>query len=266
MPHYHLGWRRDTPDHRDLLYSASASTLQSLPSSVDLRDAMPPVYDQEAVGSCTANAIGGAIQYARLKLNMTPDFVPSRLFIYWNERNMEHSVAMDAGAELRDGIKSVAKQGACPEDTWPYVATPADPLTNLFPPGSPPVIRPSPQSYTEAVHHKAIAYYRIQQLNNQLRGCLAQGYPFVFGFAVYTNMYEANGDPVTYLTLPQPSDGMLGGHAVMCVGYDDSTTMFTIRNSWGPSVHDKGYLYMPYGYLTDPTLASDFWTIRQESE
>ncbi len=215
--------------------------------------------------SCTANSIAGAIQFDRLKLKEAPDFIPSRLFIYFQERSMENTVALDAGAAIRDGIKSIATLGVCPETDWPYLATPADPATNLFPPGSPPVTRPSAKSYTDALQHTAISYARVQQSYSQLRGCLAQGYPFVFGFSVYSNIYDANGDPVIDLTMPSSQDQMLGGHAVLCCGYSDATRMFTVRNSWGSAVQDKGYFYIPYGYLTDENLASDFWTIRKES-
>src|SRR5262245_19429355 len=97
------GWIPDLPDHRDFMYSAPLEQLRRLPRSVDLRDTCPPVYDQGSLGSCTANAIGGAIQFSRLKQELTPDFVPSRLFIYYNERVMmgDDYVHQDSGAYLR---------------------------------------------------------------------------------------------------------------------------------------------------------------------
>src|SRR5437016_11006671 len=114
------GWVPDLPDQRDQLYSAPVATLQTLPPQMDLQPQCPPVYDQGQLGSCTANAIGAAIQFDRMKQNLSPNFVPSRLFIYYNERVMEGTVSTDSGAQIRDGIKSVAKQGACPEPDWPY--------------------------------------------------------------------------------------------------------------------------------------------------
>lgn len=258
-----LGWRRDLPDHRDFAYAAPADVLTALPTKIDLRSDMPAVYDQQAIGSCTANAIAGAIQFDRSKLAETPDFVPSRLFIYWNERNMEHSVPLDAGAELRDGIKSISRYGAPPENDWPYVATPADPNTNLFPPNSAPVNKPSTAAYTEGAKHLALSYFRVQQTLSQLKGCLAQGFPFVFGFAVYSSIYDSHGQPVITLPMPRSSDAILGGHAVLAVGYQDSTNTFICRNSWGPSVQDHGYFYIPYAYLLDMNLAGDMWTVRK---
>jgi C1A family cysteine protease len=89
---------------------------------------------------------------------------------------------------------------------------------------------------------------------------LADGFPFVFGFRVYENIYGPDHRPQA--VLPLPSGSPIGGHAVMAVGYDDSNSQFIVRNSWGPNVQDQGYFYMPYAYMTEPSLASDFWTVR----
>src|SRR5690242_13868381 len=97
------GWVPDLPDHRDHLYAAPIVHLQSLPRSVDLTAACPPVYDQGQLGSCTANAIAGAIQFDRRKQGVS-DFTPSRLFIYYNERDLEGTVDSDSGAQIRDGV------------------------------------------------------------------------------------------------------------------------------------------------------------------
>src|SRR5690349_11385366 len=115
------GWVPDLPGRRDKMYSAPAHVLGALPPKVDMRAKCPPVYDQGQLGSCTANAIGAALEFNQMKQGETA-FTPSRLFIYYNERVMEHTVDEDAGAMIRDGIKSVAQLGAPPEDTdWPYV-------------------------------------------------------------------------------------------------------------------------------------------------
>ncbi|HWB63868.1 MAG TPA: hypothetical protein VG603_10185, partial [Chitinophagales bacterium] len=109
------GWLPDLPDHRDFMYSAPAKVLSKLPPKVDLTSKCPPVYDQGDLGSCTANAISGAIEF-ELKKQKAPVFMPSRLFIYYNERAIENSINSDSGAQIRDGIKSVNKQGVCPEN------------------------------------------------------------------------------------------------------------------------------------------------------
>src|SRR3989475_8334152 len=115
----HYGWMPDVPDQRDLVFAAARVT--TLPPSVDLRPGCPPVYDQGQLGSCTANAIAAAIQFEQMRQKEPKPFAPSRLFIYYNERVMEHTVGQDAGAQIRDGMKSVNHIGVCPETDWPYV-------------------------------------------------------------------------------------------------------------------------------------------------
>ena len=242
------GWQRDLPDHRDYVYAAPLAALGMMPVKIDLRGQCPPVYDQAQLGSCTANAIAGAIQFDRLKQKLT-DFAPSRLFIYYNERVMEHTVASDSGAQIRDGIKSVGLQGDCPETEWPYVAAKFK-------------TKPSAACYADALKYKAVSYERVTQTLSQLKGCLASGYPFVFGFTVYENFESPLVAKTGHATLPKSGDQVVGGHAVLAVGYDDAKQWFIVRNSWGDAWGLKGYFTLPYAYLTDENLASDFWTIR----
>lgn len=257
--HHSLGWQRDLPDHRDLLYSAPLVQLKALPAKVDLRKGCPPVYNQGGIGSCTANAIAAAVQFDRRKSKQKPDFVPSRLFIYYNERAIEHTIHFDAGAQIRDGIKSVAKQGVCPEKEWPYDDT-APPTENApFPVSAPAAHKPPAKCYKDAAKYTAISYQRVVQTLTQMKGCLAEGFPFVFGFTVYEKWYDKL---TTVLPLPSAHEGVVGGHAVLAVGYNDAKQLFTFRNSWGASAGDEGYFYMPYAYLTDTSLASDLWTVR----
>jgi C1A family cysteine protease len=257
----YYGWMPDLPDHRDRQYAAPLFKLGPLPPKVDLRTKCPAVYNQGQIGSCTANAIAGAIEFDRLKQKL-PDFTPSRLFIYYNERSMENTVATDSGAQIRDGVKSVSQLGACPETDWPYVATPADPNTNLWPPGAKPGEKPTPNCYTDASQHKAVTYESVSRDLSQFRGCLAAGYPFVLGFTVYSAFESPQVAKTGVLNLPTSSEQVVGGHAVMAVGYDDTAQRFIIRNSWGTGWGMKGYFTMPYAYLLSQKLSSDFWTIR----
>src|ERR1700730_4967989 len=261
----HFGWRPDQPYPHDYYYGAPPAKLRALPASTDLRGQMPPVYDQGRIGSCTANAIGAAIQFDRKKATEAPDFVPSRLFIYYNERSIENDVPYDKGAQIRDGIKSIVKQGVCPESEWPYDDTPADPNTQLWPAGAKPTQQPPAKCFSNAKAYEAVTYLRITSTLDQLRGCLAEGYPFVFGIKVYESFFDPQGQAQT--TIPMPSAVDLTqqpeGHAILAVGYDDARNVFVCRNSWGPGVQDKGYFYMPYAYVTSPSLSSDFWTIRR---
>jgi C1A family cysteine protease len=244
------GWLPDLPDHRDHLYAAPPRIITKLPTSVDLRKNCPPVYDQGQLGSCTANSIGAAVQFEQLK-QKKKSFVPSRLFIYYNERVMEHSVNSDSGAQIRDGIKSVNKLGVCPETLWPY-----DEGKKKF------MEKPVTACYKEALKNQVVSYQRVMQTLMQLKGCLADGYPFVFGFSVYDSFYNDKVNKTGRMDLPGPKEKSEGGHAVMAAGYDDKIQCFIIRNSWGKDWADKGYFYMPYAYITDSNLADDFWTIR----
>ena len=257
----HYGWSPDLPDQRDHAYAAPLPKLGPLPAKVDLRQQCPPVYDQGQIGSCTANAIAGAIEFDLKKQNLT-DFVPSRLFIYYNERAMENTVSTDSGAQIRDGVKSVNQLGVCPETEWTYVATPADPNTNLFPPGAKPAQKPTPNCYTDALNNVVASYQRVNRDLAQMKGCLAAGYPFVFGFTVYDSFESPQVAKTGILNMPASSEQVVGGHAVMAAGYDDGAQRFTVRNSWGAKWGQKGYFTIPYAYLLSSTLASDFWTIR----
>ena len=243
------GWIPDLPDQRDRIYAAPLLAPAVLPRSVDLRPHCPPVYDQGRLGSCTANGIGAALQFERMKQQLSPNFIPSRLFIYYNERVMEHTVDSDSGAQIRDGIKSVVKQGVCPEAEWPYV--PAK-FTR----------RPPRTAYTDALAHQVTSYRRVQQTLTAMKQCLALGFPFVFGFSVYESFESPNVAHTGQVPMPGKDEQLLGGHAVMAVGYDDGTERFIVRNSWGPAWGAAGYCFMPYAYLTDSDLASDLWTIR----
>jgi len=256
-----FGWMPDLPDNRDHLYSAPLAKLRVLPAKADLHRRCPKVYNQGQIGSCTANAIAAAIEFDRKKQKLS-DFIPSRLFIYYNERSIEHSVPLDNGAQIRDGIKSVAKQGACPETEWTYDDTPADPNTNLWPADAKPRQKPPASCYKDAKKFRTVSYQRVDRALSQMKGCLADGFPFVFGFTVYDSFESAEVARTGELQMPAPGEKVVGGHAVLAVGYDDTIARFMVRNSWGASWGKRGYFTMPYSYLLTDNLSDDFWTIR----
>lgn len=257
-----LGWSPQLPDHRDFAYTATMGV--TLPTSVDLRPEMPPVYDQGQIGSCTANATDALVQHLLRPEGDTPWFSGSRLFIYYNTRVAEGTIGSDAGGQLRDAIKSVATFGAPAETAWPYDGSLAN-EDGSFPPGHRAAVKPSQPVYDAAAVAKAVVYRAVAQDLQQLRACLAEGFPIAFGFTIYSSFYGPNDVPIVDVSLPSASDGVEGGHAVVIVGYDDDVKRFTIRNSWGPNVQDGGHFYLPYAYVTNPNLASDFWTIRKVS-
>ena len=157
------GWIPDVPDVRDHLFSAPLPTLLTLPPKSDLRAKCPPVLDQGQLGSCTANAIANAHLFDQMKQKALDAFAPSRLFIYYNERVMEHTVSEDSGAMIRDGIKSISKQGVCPESMWPYVVS-------KF------ATKPTAGCYKAALDHQAVSYQRVLQNLMQMKGCIASGF------------------------------------------------------------------------------------------
>ena len=243
------GWHPDLPDHRDHVYSAARPI--ELPKKTDLISECPEIYNQGSLGSCTANAIGALYEFVQRK-ETEAFFMPSRLFIYFNEREMEGTIPVDAGAKIRDGIKSVSKIGVCPETDWPYDIKKFSK-------------KPSTDCYTEASEHKVIAYKRIEQTLNQLKTCLAEGYPFVFGFTVFESFETPEVAKSGIVPMPSKTEKSLGGHAVTCVGYDDDKQAFLIRNSWGKNWGIDGHCWMPYELVTS-NLSSDFWTIRQTTD
>jgi len=241
------GWVPDRPDFRDKLYAAIAKPPRKMPPKVDLSPGCSAVEDQGQLGSCTANALVGNLEFLEKKAGRDVTDL-SRLFIYYNERAIEGTITEDAGAVIRDGVKSLVKLGVCTEKLWPYqIAQFAK--------------KPSAACYKQAVSHEVTSYHRIIGLQ-QMRQCLAEGYPFVFGFSVYESFESPAVAKTGELNLPQAGEKQVGGHAVCAVGYDDAAKRVLVRNSWGADWGLNGYFTMPYDYISNSNLADDFWTLR----
>ncbi len=244
--HTKLGYVPDLKDHRDRIYPTHRPI--ACPPTVDLSGQLPVCYDQDQLGSCTANAIAGAIQFVQGSQGL-PSVMPSRLFIYYNERAMEGTVDTDSGAQIRDGIKSVVQLGYCPESDWPYDESQFAAM-------------PSANCYTEALQDQITVYYRVSNRLSDMLHCLGSGYPFVFGITVYSSFMNPPGGDVP---MPSPGEQVEGGHAILAVGYDQSTRRFKFRNSWGTSWGDgSGYGTIPFEYLAAIEYGGDYWTIRQQ--
>lgn len=238
-----FGCLPDSVDERD--YKVSRTTTAS-PTAVDMSHKIATVYDQGSLGSCTANAIAAAMQF----LNHNKQAL-SRLFIYYNERALEGTVSEDAGAQIRDGIKSVNKMGVCAESLWPYKESAFS-------------IKPPPNAYKKALSDIAVSYRSIDNRNLDLI-CqqLALGYPIVAGFVVYDSFESDEVARTGIVPMPNKAAGEqeVGRHAVLIVGYDSVSQRFKCLNSWGIGWGQAGFFTIPFKYFTDLTLASDFWQI-----
>lgn len=238
----------DSPeDLRDYIYTGTVGVSGA--SKVDLRPQFTAAYNQGSISSCTANAISSVYQYTAKK-QLGKEFMPSRLGLYYDERKMEGSVLQDAGAYIRDGMKICATQGLYPEFLWPYD------VKKVF-------VAPPASCYKEAIKHQSLAYEKVPQKLQSLCSALNCGYPIVFGFKVYSNMMATKTASTGVLNLPGTKDKLLGGHAVTIVGYDTTTQRFIVRNSWGTLWGQKGYFTMPFEYVLNPNLASDFWIMKK---
>lgn len=246
-----LGWRPDLPDQRDYAFAPDESALTDLPAEVrlDLDPAMPAPYDQGQLGSCTANALGAAVAY-QLAKEGKPAPAPSRLFIYWNERDVEGTTDTDSGAQIRDGVKVLAADGVCPETEWPYDI-------GRF------TIKPSAQAYRDAATAKVTRYERVARAANHWQAALAAGRPIVGGFSVYES-FEAGDWPGFVMPMPERGEQLLGGHAVAFTGYAtvNGVLCWRLRNSWGTGWGDHGNFWMPAAYFENANLADDAWTLR----
>jgi C1A family cysteine protease len=252
------GWNPDLPDHRDRIYNLEEAILaaSAVPEEFSLRGEMPPVYDQGKLGSCTANAIGSVIEHQEMQQGARAE-TPSRLFIYYGERVIEGDVPYDHGAQIRDGIKVVASEGAPPETAWPYdIAKFAE--------------KPPQQAYEQAKRDRAVQYQRIIPGGHgaPIRTAVKAHHPVAFGFTVpeafESPSWDVKSEP---LPLPGAAEKSIGGHAVAIAGWDFTrkrfpVDAFEIRNSWGPEWGDEGYFWMDAEWMNpDNSLTSDFWVV-----
>ncbi len=250
-----FGWKRDKVDIRDWKFKALLKhvALAEVPAKVDLTEHMTPVENQQDIGSCTANAVVGAMEYLEWKrtnkrwlcFKQYRDL--SRLFVYYNTRLMEGTVEEDAGATIRGTVKSLAKYGVCDERIWPYETDKWDD-------------RPKDQAYDKALQRCVKDYYRVDSLD-EIMQALALGFPVSFGAMIYDSFMSVGGNG--NVTMPAAGEASMGGHAMLIVGYDRNERQFLVRNSWGTQWGDNGYCRFPFAYI-DPVagLSGDLWVIR----
>jgi C1A family cysteine protease len=204
---------------------------------------LPTILDQGSVGDCVANAFAFTIA------KQTQGYIkPSRLFHYCNSRILDNTaLSDDAGTYIRTACTAIQKEGVCQETVWPYLAV----KFNVFPPL---------EVYKASNKFKTFTYVFVAQDVNTLKTCLVTNQkPIVFGFLVYSSFMTQTVASGGQVPLPNTQTETLeGGHCMNLVGFNDTTQRFTCANSWGTRWGDKGYCYLPYAYLTNPQLASDF--------
>jgi len=251
MAQYTYGYKPDNHDKsKDWHYSVCLKSehLAVLPPAVDLsKEPQPPIYDQGSIGSCVDNAGCACLGFVEAKEGNHPEQL-SRLFAYFMAR---HGVPQDTGSTLFDFLDGIRRKGICLETSWPYDLSR---WTEI----------PSAAAFAEAAHReKGVNFYRLSTVLD-MKNCLAQKYPFIFGIAVYQSFEQPGPDAHGMIPMPDTaSEPLLGGHALACFGYDDSKQAFLFRNSWGPSWALHGWAWIPYAYVSNSNLMMDAWTIRK---
>lgn len=251
---FRTGWVRQQPDHRDYRYHVSPLVLRALPERVDLVDPEPgspfsPAWDQQDIGSCGPHSSCADIVFDLVK-NRGLRTMPSRLFVYWCTRYLMGTIDQDSGVDNRSMLKSLNRFGWCDEELWPYV--PARFMQ-----------RPPQACFDQAAARRITAYFAVPQTLDQMKGCLASGDPFIFGFTVFRSTLSDQTARTGDVPMPGMFERPEGGHDVLMVGYDDRTRRFKFRNSWGSSWGRNGYGTIPYEYAVNPNLAGDFWTVQK---
>jgi len=240
------------PDTRD--HIIKAATPLKTKGFADLSQFCTSVKDQGVLGSCTAFASVGAMEFLQKRFgeNKADDIYSERFTYYATRVNVLNWTPDDSGAYVRDAVKSLVKYGTCLEKSFPYNG---DCKTA---PGQP--------AYAEASKYQALSYAKFEdgnspversQLINVLKANLDAGLPIIGGFICYSNIWSAVKG-----VIPKSNGQIIGGHAILLVGYDDSKQLFKFKNSWGKGWGDNGYGYLPYDYYILGDMF-DLWSIHK---
>lgn len=245
-----FGWKPDKKDPRDLKFKLPQHfTAFDLPERVDNTRFLPKeVLHQLDLGSCTANAADTLLRSAGQRVNK-PVAPTSRLYTYFNTRDIEGTTDEDAGGEIRNVFKALNKNGYCDEPLWPYKIKSYRK-------------RPPEAAYAQgAARTSGFRYGRVAHTPEQLQASLHLGYLVEFGFFVPASFISPFTEDTGIMTMPRPGESVLGGHAVVLVDYDRKLQRYRCRNSYGSEWGDRGYFYMPFAFAHDPDWCLDHWTI-----
>jgi C1A family cysteine protease len=246
-----FGWRPDLPDQRDYRFAITPGAQRTLPVAAAIpARIMPPIWDQGDLGACTAFMAGFMHETLRRKQGL-PKQAPSPLFTYWATRFLEGGLAQtkwDSGATIRDAVRSLAKFGQPTDETWPY-----DPA--LF------ARRPPAKAWAEGEKRQVLTYQRVTSLDG-IRAAIVDECPVGFGYMVYESHETQAVARTGRVPMPGLNEAVLGGHACSFVAYDDTKRLLKFRNQWTAQWGDKGYGYLPYEFVTNPELCTDWWIIR----
>lgn len=244
------GWLKQPQDDRDfksLRYQLINQEI--LPSNYTLPIKLS-IYDQEPLGSCGANGGSSCFTYEAKQKNIRTTFKPSRLFLYYNARAINGWENEDSGVYIRDIFKTLSKEGICSESNMPYDIS-------KF------TIKPSDKAYKNAKLHSVTEYAAVENNIDIIKKTVMSGACIEFGFNVYESFESGNWDSTTgIMPIPLPNESLLGGHAVIIIGWSDEKQSFLIQNSWGKNWGLKGLFWMPYSYMISKEC-DDFWCIEQ---
>ena len=251
MEKFISGWVKQKDDPRDFRLKTfilkNDLKQDTFPTSFTLEDRIKERLDQGTLGSCGSHSYTEAARI--VGHNQGEDFFSSRLFIYYNVRKEYNQINEDTGVDNRTMFKSAAKNGLCTESLLPYEIS-------KF------TVKPSDECYKDALNAIPEKYYLIDSTDiNEMKTALINGFPFVVGFTVFQSFYSQFENHI--MPLPKRKEKVLGGHDVLCVGYDDSKQAFRMLNSWGKDWGDNGLFWMPYSFITNTTYANDFWVLER---
>ena len=250
------GWKRQKPDVRDFKYALRRPTAGTpFPAAFSTRAKQPAIWDQGRLGSCTSLGNKRIAQYALQKIPAQANIQLSALFIYYCERMLEGTVAQDAGANIRDGIKALAQYGACEENLWPYNVS----LFAKAPPGP---------AFTDALQFEALTYTSLDHgpviTEEAIKDSLLADFPVVYGQDLYESFESDAVAQSGLVPMPLPHEQYIGGHCTVITGWDDNYkglgAYYEVANSWNTNWGDKGYFWMPKAYI-ESNRTSDFWNI-----